>query len=152
MYKILCVGKIKEKFLTEGILEYKKRIDGYSKIEIVEVKEYNTSDVSKNIENEGMELLNKINKDDYVITLEILGKKLDSISFSKQIENIMNYYSSKIVFVIGGSNGLSESVKNRSNFKLSFSDMTFPHQLMRLILIEQIYRALTIINNKEYHK
>lgn len=152
MYKILCVGKIKEKFLTDGILEYKKRIDGYSKIDIIEVKEFNTPDVSKNIENEGNEILSKINKDDYVITLEILGKKLDSVAFSKQIENIMNYHSSKIVFVIGGSNGLSDSVKNRSNFKLSFSDMTFPHQLMRLILIEQIYRALTIINNKEYHK
>ena len=152
MYKILCVGKIKEKFITEGILEYKKRIDGYSKMEIVEVKEFNTNDISKNIENEGIELLTKINKDDYVITLEILGKKLDSVEFSKQLENIINYHSSKIVFVIGGSNGLSDSVKSRSNFKLSFSDMTFPHQLMRLILTEQIYRALTIINNKEYHK
>lgn len=152
MYKILCVGKIKEKFITEGILEYKKRIDGYSKMEIVEVKEFNTNDISKNIENEGIELLSKITKDDYVITLEILGKKLDSVEFSKQLENVINYHSSKIVFVIGGSNGLSDSVKNRSNFKLSFSDMTFPHQLMRLILTEQIYRALTIINNKEYHK
>ena len=152
MYKILCVGKIKEKFITEGILEYKKRIDGYSKMEIVEVKEFNTNDISKNIENEGIELLSKISKDDYVITLEILGKKLDSVGFSKQLESIINYHSSKIVFVIGGSNGLSDSVKNRSNFKLSFSDMTFPHQLMRLILTEQIYRALTIINNKEYHK
>jgi 23S rRNA (pseudouridine1915-N3)-methyltransferase len=84
--------------------------------------------------------------------LEILGKKLDSVGFSKQLENVINYHSSKIVFVIGGSNGLSDSVKSRSNFKLSFSDMTFPHQLMRLILTEQIYRALTIINNKEYHK
>ena len=152
MMKIICVGKIKEKFITEGILEYKKRIDGYSKMEIVEVKEFNTNDISKNIENEGIELLSKITKDDYVITLEILGKKLDSVEFSKQLENIVNYHSSKIVFVIGGSNGLSDSVKNRSNFKLSFSDMTFPHQLMRLILTEQIYRALTIINNKEYHK
>lgn len=152
MYKILCVGKIKEKFITEGILEYKKRIDGYSKMEIVEVKEFNTNDISKNIENEGIELLSKITKDDYVITLEILGKKLDSVGFSKHLENIVNYHSSKIIFVIGGSNGLSDSVKNRSNFKLSFSDMTFPHQLMRLILTEQIYRALTIINNKEYHK
>ena len=152
MYKILCVGKIKEKFLTDGILEYKKSIDGYSKIDIIEVKEYNTPDVSKNIENEGNELLNKINKDDYVITLEILGKKLDSVAFSKHLENILNYHSSKITFVIGGSNGLSDMVKNRSNYKLSFSDMTFPHQLMRLILTEQLYRAITITNNKEYHK
>lgn len=152
MYKILCIGKIKEKFLVDGINEYKKRIEGFSKIEIVELKEYNTSDISKNIENEGLEILNKISKDEYVITLEILGKKLDSVAFSKHLENILNYHSSKITFVIGGSNGLSDMVKNRSNYKLSFSDMTFPHQLMRLILTEQLYRAITITNNKEYHK
>lgn len=152
MYKILCVGKIKEKFLIDGINEYKKRIEGFSKIEIIEVKEYNTSDISKNIENEGNELLSRISKDEYVITLEILGNKLDSVSFSKQLEKIMNYNSSKITFVIGGSNGLSDVVKARSNYKLSFSDMTFPHQLMRLILTEQLYRAITISNNKEYHK
>lgn len=152
MYKILCIGKIKEKFLVDGINEYKKRIEGFSKIEIVELKEYNTPDISKNIENEGLEILNKITKDEYVITLEILGKKLDSVAFSKHLENILNYHSSKITFVIGGSNGLSDMVKNRSNYKLSFSDMTFPHQLMRLILTEQLYRAITITNNKEYHK
>ena len=152
MYKILCIGKIKEKFLVDGINEYKKRIEGFLKIEIVELKEYNTSDISKNIENEGLEILNKISKDEYVITLEILGKKLDSVAFSKHLENILNYHSSKITFVIGGSNGLSDMVKNRSNYKLSFSDMTFPHQLMRLILTEQLYRAITITNNKEYHK
>lgn len=152
MYKILCIGKIKEKFLVDGINEYKKRIEGFSKIEIVELKEYNTPDISKNIENEGLEILNKITKDEYVITLEILGKKLDSVALSKHLENILNYHSSKITFVIGGSNGLSDMVKNRSNYKLSFSDMTFPHQLMRLILTEQLYRAITITNNKEYHK
>lgn len=152
MYKILCIGKIKEKFLVDGINEYKKRIEGFSKIEIVELKEYNTPDISKNIENEGLEILNKITKAEYVITLEILGKKIDSVAFSKHLENILNYHSSKITFVIGGSNGLSDMVKNRSNYKLSFSDMTFPHQLMRLILTEQLYRAITITNNKEYHK
>ena len=152
MYKILCIGKIKEKFLVDVINEYKKRIEGFSKIEIVELKEYNTPDISKNIENEGLEILNKITKDEYVITLEILGKILDSVAFSKHLENIFNYHSSKITFVIGGSNGLSDMVKNRSNYKLSFSDMTFPHQLMRLILTEQLYRAITITNNKEYHK
>lgn len=152
MYKVVCVGKIKEKFLIEGINEYKKRIEGYQKFEIVEVKEYNTLDILKNIENEGQEILSKITKDEYVITLEILGRKLDSISFSKKLDELVTYGNSKITFVIGGSNGLSQTVKERSNFKLSFSDMTFPHQLMRLILVEQIYRAITIINNKEYHK
>ncbi len=152
MYRIICIGKIKEKFLIDGINEYKKRIEGFSKLDILELKEYNTPDILKNIENEGIEILNKITKDEYVITLEILGKKLDSVAFSKMLENVFTYNSSKITFVIGGSNGLSESVKNRSNYKLSFSDMTFPHQLMRLILTEQLYRAITIINNKEYHK
>lgn len=152
MYKILCVGKIKEKFLVDGINEYKKRIEGFQKIDIVEVKEYNTPDILKNIENEGMEILNKITKDEYVITLEILGRKLDSILFSKKLEELQTYGKSKITFIIGGSNGLSQSVKDRSDFKLSFSDMTFPHQLMRLILVEQVYRATTIMNNKEYHK
>lgn len=152
MYKILCVGKIKEKFLIDGINEYKKRIEGFQKIEIVELKEYNTSDISKNIENEGAEILNKITKDEYVITLEILGRKLDSIAFSKKLEELPIYGKSKITFIIGGSNGLSQMVKDRSDYKLSFSDMTFPHQLMRLILVEQLYRAITIMNNKEYHK
>lgn len=152
MYKIICIGKIKEEYLTKGIAEYKKRIDGYTKLEIIELKEYNTLDINKNIENEGKEILDKIKNDDYVITLEIEGKFLDSVSFSKQLEKLSTYGNSKIVFVIGGSNGLSKDVKKRSDFALSFSKMTFPHQLMRLILTEQIYRALTIINNKEYHK
>lgn len=93
-----------------------------------------------------------MNSDEHIITLEILGKKLDSITFSRYLENQFTYGTSKITFIIGGSNGLSEEVKKRSNFRLSFSDMTFPHQLMRLILMEQLYRALTIIHHKEYHK
>ena len=109
-------------------------------------------DISKNIDNEGENILEKITKDEYVITLEISGKKLDSIELSKLIHDLPTYGNSKITFVIGGSNGISEKVKKRSNYQLSFSDMTFPHQLMRLILLEQIYRALTIINHKEYHK
>ena len=152
MYKIIAIGKIKEDFLTKGILEYKKRIDAFKKIEILELKEINTNDISKNIETEGEQILSKISKDEYVITLEILGKKLDSVEFSKHLAHLETYGNSKITFVIGGSNGLSDSVKARSNYKLSFSDMTFPHQLMRLILMEQIYRAITIMNNKEYHK
>lgn len=152
MYKIICIGKIKDKYLIDGINEYKKRIEGFSKFEIIELKEINTPDIQKNIENEGKLILEKIKKEDYVITLEILGEKLDSISFSKYLEKLLTYGSSNIVFIIGGSNGLSDEIKKRSNFSLSFSDMTFPHQLMRLILVEQIYRSLTIINNKEYHK
>jgi len=152
MYKIICVGKIKEDYLTSGILEYKKRIEGFQKIEILELKEINTPDILKNIESEGQEILSKIKPDDYIITLEIEGKMLNSVELSKNLADLATYGKSKIVFVIGGSNGLSEVVKKRSNYALSFSKMTFPHQLMRLILMEQLYRALTIMNNKEYHK
>ncbi len=152
MIKVICVGKLKEQFLVDGINEYKKRIEGFQKLQILELKEYNTLDISKNIENEGIEILSKITSDEYVITLEILGKKLDSIAFSKYLEKQFIYNTSIVTFIIGGSNGLSEKVKKRSDFALSFSDMTYPHQLMRLILMEQIYRALTIINHKEYHK
>lgn len=152
MIKIICIGKLKETFLVDGINEYKKRIEGFQKLQILELKEYNTSDISKNIENEGFEILEKVNSDEHIITLEILGKKLDSITFSRYLENQFTYGTSKITFIIGGFNGLSEEVKKRSNFRLSFSDMTFPHQLMRLILMEQLYRALTIIHHKEYHK
>jgi len=152
MYKIVCVGKIKEDFITKGINEYTKRISGFTKLEIIEVKEVNTNNISNNILEEGNNILKKINKDDYVITLEIEGKSIDSVELSKQLESLRTYGNSSIVFVIGGSNGLSEDVKKRSNYKLSFSKFTFPHQLMRLILVEQIYRSLTIENNKEYHK
>lgn len=152
MIKILCVGKIKEKFFTEGICEYQKRIDAYTKFSIVEVKEVNTLDINKNITEEGRNLLSKISEDEFVITLEIKGKMIDSVELARLIEEKMTYGFSKITFVIGGSNGLSSEVIKRSNYHLSFSEFTFPHQLMRLVLIEQIYRALTIINNKEYHK
>lgn len=152
MIKIICVGKIKEKYLEEGIKEYFKRIEGYQKIQILEVKEFNTPDIFKNMYNEGLQIKEKINKDDYIISLEINGKKIDSVQLAKKIEEIQTYHSPNISFIIGGSNGLADDIKKLSNFALSFSDMTFPHQLMRLILIEQIYRAFTIINNKEYHK
>lgn len=152
MIKILCVGKIKERFFTDGILEYQKRIDAYTKFSIIEVKEVNTSDINKNIKDEGQNLLSKITDDEFVITLEIMGKMIDSVELAHLIDEKMTYGFSKITFVIGGSNGLSDEVIKRSNYHLSFSKFTFPHQLMRLVLIEQIYRALTIINNKEYHK
>ena len=152
MIKIICVGKIKEKYLEDGIKEYFKRIEGFQKIQIIEVKEFNTPDINKNIYNEGQLIKEKINKDDYNITLEINGKKLDSVQLAKKIEEVQTYQSSNINFIIGGSNGLSEEVIKMKNFSLSFSDMTFPHQLMRLRLLEQIYRSFTIINHTEYHK
>lgn len=152
MYKIICVGKIKEKFITSGIEEYVKRIKGFTKFEIVEVKEVNTQNIQNNIITEGDFILKKIQTDDYVITLEILGKEYNSKELSELLGNLKTYGNSSIVFVIGGSNGLDDKVKQRSNLALSFSRFTFPHQLMRLILVEQIYRSLTIENNKDYHK
>ena len=152
MIKILCVGKIKERFFTDGIAEYEKRLNAFTKFSIVEVKEVNTFDINKNILEEGKNLLSKITEDEFVITLEINGKMIDSVELAKLIEEKLTYGFSKITFVIGGSNGLSVDVIRRSNYHLSFSKFTFPHQLMRLILCEQIYRALTILNNKEYHK
>ena len=151
MIRIICIGKLKEKFLVDGVDEYKKRIEGFQKLQILELKEYNTSDISKNIENEGFEILEKINSDEHLITLEILGKKFDSITFSKYLEKQFIYGVSKITFVIGGSNGLSEEVKKRSNLHLSFSDMTFPHQLIRVFLLEQLFRAFKISRGETYH-
>lgn len=150
MIKIICVGKIKEKFFKEAILEYQKRLTKYSKLEIIELPDFSLKP-EQNKEKEGELILKNIKEKDYVITMEIMGKKLDSIELANflnkaQIEN------SNIVFVIGGSNGLSDEVKNRSNYALSFSNLTFPHQLFRVILLEQIYRAFKIINNESYHK
>ncbi len=148
MIKIICVGKIKESYFTLAVKEYLKRIGKYSKVEITEVSDYNF-DISKTMYEEGKEILSKINDKDYVVTLEIDGNSLDSVSFSNFIDkNISN----NITFVIGGSYGLSEEVKKRSNYKLSFSKMTFPHQLFRVVLLEQIYRSFRIINNESYHK
>ena len=152
MLKILCVGKIKESFIKDGISEYTKRISGYDKIQIVEVKEFNQKSIKQYIYDEGTLLLLEISDKDFVITLEIKGKLLTSEELAEKIIEINNYHSTRIVFVIGGSNGLDDRVIQRSNYHLSFSKFTFPHQLMRLILTEQIYRALTIINHQEYHK
>lgn len=152
MLKILCVGKIKENFIKDGIQEYSKRIGSYDKFQIIEVKEFNQKTIQQNMSDEGKLLLKEINDSDFVVTLEIKGKQLDSVELANLITDTFNYKSTSIVFIIGGSNGLSNEVINRSNYHLSFSKLTFPHQLMRLILVEQIYRALTIINNQEYHK
>ena len=152
MLKIVAVGKVKEKFITDGILEYSKRINIFDKFQIIEVKEFNQKDIKRNIQDEAKAILQEITDKDFVVTLEIKGKMLSSEELAEEITKIKNYHSTSIVFVIGGSNGLDQEVINRSNYHLSFSKMTFPHQLMRLILVEQIYRAFTIINNQEYHK
>ena len=150
MIKIICVGSIKEKELASLIQEYLKRITKYTKIEIIEVADYSYN-LKDTLKVEGESILKHINDKDYVITLEIDGKELNSIEFSEKIRTTY-IVNSNIDFVIGGSYGLDDTVKSRSNFKMSFSKLTFPHQLFRLILLEQIYRAFKIINNESYHK
>lgn len=155
---IICVGKIKEKFYKDAVAEYLKRLSKFCKTEIIEVDDEDTpQNASKTVEDkikdkEGERILSRIPDNAYVYTLEIEGKKYDSVSFSKEISERQLSGDSKIVFIIGGSLGLSDKVKSISKGKISFSDMTFPHQLMRVILLEQIYRAFKIINNEPYHK
>ena len=155
---ILAVGKIKEKFFREAIVEYEKRLSRYCKLEIVEVADEKTPDHASETEEEQIKekeakrILEKINPDTYVITLEILGEKMNSVTFSEMIQKFGVQGRSQIVFVIGGSLGLHESVSRRADRKVSFSPMTFPHQLMRVILCEQIYRGFRIMNHEPYHK
>ena len=148
MIKIICIGKIKEQYFKDSIKEYEKRLSKYTKLEIIELPDYNY-DKEKTIFEEGKNILSKINEKDFVVTMEINGKKVDSMKLSKFIEDNL---SKQIVFVIGGSYGLSDEVLSRSNYSLSFSDLTFPHQLFRVLLLEQIYRSFKIINNESYHK
>ena len=148
MIKIICVGKLKEKYLIEAIKEYKKRLSKYTKLEIIELHDYNYDQVKTKIE-EGKNILSKISEKDYVVTLEINGKELDSICLSSFIDSNI---SKNITFIIGGSNGLSDDVLKRANYSLSFSKLTFPHQLFRVLLLEQIYRSFKIMNNESYHK
>jgi len=144
MIKIICVGKIKEEFYKEAILEYKKRLSKYTKLEIIELKD-------SNIDSEKELILSHMNEKEYNIVLAIEGKNYDSISFCKHIENLF-LNNSTITFIIGGSEGISDEIKNKANELISFSSLTFPHQLFRVILLEQIYRSYKIINNESYHK
>lgn len=152
MIKLIAVGKIKEKYIQDGILEYTKRMQKLGKLEIIEVAETNTSDIFKNLEEEGKTILKQIREYDFVVTLEIAGKQLTSNDIAKMIDEKQTYVSGDIVFIIGGSNGLHVDVQKRSDLKLSFGNVTFPHQWMRLLVVEQIYRAHTILHNISYHK
>ncbi len=150
MIRIICIGKIKEKYIKDALLEYQKRLSKYTKLELIELADYD-GDIPTVLKKESEQILKYINDKSYIITLEIEGEQLDSVEFSKKIDNIL-INNSDITFIIGGSYGLSNDVKNRSNYKLSFSKMTFPHQLFRVMLLEQIYRSYRIINNESYHK
>ena len=156
--QIICIGKLKEKYWTDAIKEYSKRLSRYCTLEIVELKESllpnnaSAADEEKVKLEEGKEILRAIKDGTYVITLEILGKQLTSEELSDKIETLGIEGKSNVAFVIGGSLGLSPEVSKRADYKLSFSKMTFPHQMMRVILLEQIYRSFKIIRHEAYHK
>ena len=156
--KVIAVGKIKENYLKEGINEYLIRLSAYAKTEMVEVADSkvkdnpNKSDIDKVVNEEGERILSKIKSNDYVINLDLNKKEFDSVEFSKFIDQKMVESGSSLTFVIGGSYGLSNKVKERGNYSISLSKMTFLHQMTRLILLEQIYRAFKILNNETYHK
>jgi 23S rRNA (pseudouridine1915-N3)-methyltransferase len=155
---IVCVGKIKEKFYSGAIAEYSKRLSRYCSLEVLEVADEKTKEQASEAElamvknREGERILKGIREDGYVIALAIEGKQLDSVELSEKMEQLGLRGTSHIYFVIGGSVGLSDEVLKRADYLLSFSRMTFPHQLMRVILLEQIYRAYRIMNHEPYHK
>lgn len=153
--RIIALGKIKEKFLKEGIGEFMKRLVPYASVEIVELSPIEIKDenlTEKILMEEGIKILSLIKDNSYVITLEIIGKQLSSEEFAHTIRNISTSGISDLVFVIGSSYGLAQNVSNRANLKISLSKMTFLHQFTRLILVEQIYRAFKILSNEKYHK
>ena len=156
--KIVTVGKLKEKYLKDGIAEYSKRISRFAAVEMIELADEKTPDRASDSENEkildleGNRILSKIGDREFVVVLAIEGKTLSSEEFSKQLEQASINGSSTLTFVIGGSLGLSKEVKKRANLSVSFGRLTLPHQLMRLVLIEQIYRAFTIQQGSPYHK
>lgn len=156
--KIIAVGKIKENYLKEGINEYLKRLGAYAKVEVFEVDDEKIPEHASLAQEvivktkEGRRVLDKVNENDYMVLLDVQSQELDSVKFSQFIEKQMLDGHSTIDFVIGGSLGHSEDVYARANYKLSFSKMTFPHQLMRLFLLEQVYRSFKIMKNETYHK
>lgn len=155
---IICVGKVKEKYFREALSEYSKRLSKYCKLDIIEVDDEKTNEnageheMDITMEKEAARILSKIPDNSYVISTAIEGKKYDSVGLSKMINQKGISGCSHITFIIGGSLGLHKTVKDVSSELISFSDMTFPHQLMRVILLEQIYRSYRIINNEPYHK
>lgn len=155
---IITVGKLKEKYLKQGIDEYLKRLSAYAKVEIIEVADEKAPEHLSEAEmeevkwKEGERILSHLSEDTYIITLEISGRMLSSEQLAAKIDELSTYGKSKLAFIIGGSLGLSKEVQKQSDLALSFSKMTFPHQLMRLILLEQIYRAYRINRNEPYHK
>ena len=145
MIKILCIGKLKESYLKDAVNDYLKRISKYTKIELIELKD-------SNINNEKEEIQKHIKTSEHIVSLAIEGKELNTIEFKNLIENNLTNGNSNITFIIGGSDGIHEDIKKLSNEKISFSLLTYPHGLFRVILLEQIYRCFKIMNNETYHK
>ena len=144
MIKIICVGKLKEKYLSDGVLDYLNRIRKYHKISLVELND-------SNIQNEGNEIIKHIDKKDFIICMDIDGENMSSLEFANFIDKTF-IINSNITFIIGGSDGIRDDIKKMANYRFSFSKLTFPHGLFRLILLEQIYRSFKILNNESYHK
>lgn len=155
---VICIGKLKEKYWVDAVKEYSKRLSGYCNLSITELKEARLPDKAGSAEEaavkkaEGESILKHIKKETYVITLEVKGKRLSSEALAEKIADLSLGGRSDIAFIIGGSLGLDKAVSDRADFKLSFSDMTFPHQMMRAILLEQVYRAFKINRGETYHK
>ena len=149
MIKIITVGKLKEDYLKEAVKEYTKRLSKYTKLEIIEVNDSKIDEEKKALEEEKIEILKNNTGKEYVIEIE--GKELSSVELAKKIDETL-ITNSDITFIIGGSYGMHEDIRNKSNYKLSFSKMTFPHQLFRVLLLEQIFRSFKILNNEKYHK
>lgn len=155
---IISVGKIKEKFFSDAIKEYTKRISKFAKVEEIQISDercddnYSKKEIEQVVEKESKKIMKKIKDNAYVVAMCIEGKQFSSEELAKKIKNIYMEHGAEIVFVIGGSNGLSSEIKNRANLKLSFSKMTFPHQLFKVLLLEQIYRAFKINGGESYHK
>jgi len=151
MIKIITIGSIKEQYLRDAIEEYKKRISRYTNLEIIELKDEGLLEKEKTLNTEAEKIERYLDPKEYIITLEIEGKEYTSEEFAEKIRTIQ-IENSHITFIIGGSYGLSQSIKDKARMHLSFSKMTFPHQLFRVLLLEQIYRSYKIINNESYHK
>lgn len=151
MIKIITIGTIKEKYLKDAISDYSKRLTKYTKLEIIELKEIVTDDLNKNLQQEEILILKNIGPKDYVVLLDIKGTQLTSEELSEKINSAF-IYNSNITFIIGSSNGVTDDIRKKADLRLSFSKMTFPHQLFRVMLLEQIYRSFKINNNESYHK
>lgn len=151
MIKIICVGKIKEDYLKAAIKEYQKRITKYTKIDIIEVPDASYDDINKVLKVEAEHIEKNLKKTDNIIVLDIYGQTLSSKELSEKLERLETD-NSNLTFIIGGSYGLSDEIKKKANYSLSFSKLTFPHQLFRVMLLEQIYRSYKIRNNENYHK